>query len=136
MEEAVIHTLLRADAVAALVGRRVRPGQRLQGDPLPSIVFTRVGGADDLTTEGPSGTTDSRIQIDCYGASAAEARTVAKAVRAHLRGFQDTVTVEEVAHEIQLIELINYRDGPAEGEDPDKVYRHIQEHTVWAVEPS
>jgi hypothetical protein len=47
-----------------------------------------VSGTPGYTMQGPDGLEASRVQFDCRGATAAEARAVADALDARLSGFR------------------------------------------------
>jgi hypothetical protein len=89
MEEA-LRALLRGNpAVAALVGTRVDWGMRPQGSSLPAICLTVISDAPvNRTLDGP-GPSQARVQVDCFGATYASAKTVARAVRRALDGRKD-----------------------------------------------
>lgn len=80
--------LLRAHApLMTLVGRRVVWDTLPQGSPQPSIVMFVVSGVTDYTMAGASGLVMTRVQFDCRGESAAEARAVADALSERLSGL-------------------------------------------------
>ncbi len=54
---------------------------------LPYVVLFRVSGVDDITLDGRSGFVSGRVQVDCYGATYAEAITASRAITAALSGY-------------------------------------------------
>lgn len=80
MEEALTAQLLASAGLLALVGERITWGLREPGSPLPALVLTLISARPDYTTTGASGLTDNLIQADCWGATYAEAKAVARAV--------------------------------------------------------
>lgn len=133
MEEAIIALLLANDGVIQIVANRLTPGVRPQRGVLPCLVFNKIDGGQDVTHAGANGQTDSRVQIDSYAATYAEAKAAARAVRLALNGYRGTVTVKGGAIPLQGVFLDSDRDL-FEGEDPDKVFRVSQDFKVWAEE--
>lgn len=89
MEEALRAVLLGHAPVAALVGSRVDWGVRPQASGLPAICLTTVNdGPLHHTLDGP-GPSRARVQVDCFGASYASAKALARAVRRHLDTYSD-----------------------------------------------
>lgn len=82
--------MLATAGVTALVASRVYCGSRPQGGTVPDIVINRISGAPIYTDDGESGLTNARIQIDCYGATYAAAKGVARAVQVSLSDFLGT----------------------------------------------
>lgn len=80
MEEFLRALLMEAPDVADLVGTRVDWGGGRQGSGYPSIVLTQVGGAQGKTLVGRDGLEQGRVQVDCYGVSFSEAKSVSRAV--------------------------------------------------------
>lgn len=118
MEAAIINRLLAAAALAALVGRRVTPGRRAQGAPLPAVVLHRVDGARDYHLGGPSGLVASRIQIDCWANTYGDAKRTARAVEAELSAARWTVD----AVRINAVLIADERDDTFD-EDGNALYR-------------
>jgi hypothetical protein len=87
MEEALIAKLLATPGVAGLAGTRVYPGSRPQGSPLPALVFSLIDGMPLYADDGEVGLAQSRVQIDCWADSYADAKTLARSVKAALSGF-------------------------------------------------
>ena len=88
MEEG-FRALLQGDAgiLAIVPAARINWGERPTREQLPAIVLTLVSGGESLTLDGPDGLAEARVQVDCYGATFAQARAVAEAVRARLNGY-------------------------------------------------
>ena len=101
MEEALIARLLGIAAVGGMVGTRVYPGSRPQGSALPAVVLNRISGGPLYADDGEVGLEQARIQVDCWAASYAGAKLLARAVTASLSAFEGTVGETT----FQLIEL-------------------------------
>lgn len=57
-----------------------------EGTTLPRASVYRTGGVQDHSMAGP-GTMTTTVQIDCYGATYAEAITASRAIRTALAGY-------------------------------------------------
>lgn len=88
MEEALVAFLLADAALAGLVATRITWQSRPQGEALPAVTLQRVSGARDYHMQGPSGLVQSRVQVDCWGATYASALAVSRAVRSLLSGIR------------------------------------------------
>lgn len=129
MEEELRNRLLAATALADLVPPdRIVWGQR-QG--LPAVALWRVSGRPDYHLKGASGLVDSVVQIDCWGSSYGEAKSVAREVRAVLSGLSDAV--------FRSIFIENERDGfeagdgAPDGSTPSNFYRTSLDVRVWST---
>lgn len=74
-----------------LVGARVYWNERPQATALPSVTLTRVTGQPQYEMDRPSGLVMSRVQVDCWGATYASAKGVARAIKSVSSGFRGTV---------------------------------------------
>jgi len=91
MMQTVLANLLLAHApLAALVGNKIHWDTMGQGNPLPSIVMYVVSGVTNYTMQGQSDLAMTRVQFDCRGKTAAEARAVAEALEQRLSGLRTT----------------------------------------------
>lgn len=84
MEAALIAHLLASPPVSALAGTRIKPTLRGQNDNAPCLVVTTISSHPVYHTGGQSDLTESRVQMDCWGNSASEALSLARAVKASL----------------------------------------------------
>lgn len=87
MQQVLANLLLAHAPLQALVGNRIQWDEMGQGQPLPFVVMYVVSGVTDYTYAGPSGYVETRVQFDCRGTTAAEARAVANALSDRLSGF-------------------------------------------------
>jgi len=120
IEAAVIAHLLADAGVEALVEDRVFPVSLPQGARLPSVVVARVDGAPLLADDGPSGLSNPRLQIDCWGSSYASAKALARAVTSSLNAYSGDMAGLDVPH----VELEAERDMPREGGSNQSEYRY------------
>lgn len=118
MEASLIAKLLATAGVTALVGQRINWSRRPQGQALPAIVLTRVSGLPDVHHAGASGLVESRVQVDCWGASYGSAKAVARAVEAAVTA--QTFTQGAIRFDVILVD--SERDSTFEV-TPDTLYR-------------
>jgi len=85
-------TLLTGDAaITTLVPvARINWVSQPQGAGAPYVTLHTIGGAEDLTMQGPDGLLMGRVQVDCYGETAKQADDVAQAIVTRLHGYRDT----------------------------------------------
>ena len=91
MEQSFIALLLSDSALVALVGDRIHWDTQTQGEAKPAVVLYLVSDVPDYHMQGPSGFVESRVQIDCRGATRKSAKAVASAVQDLLSGYAGTV---------------------------------------------
>ena len=88
MENAFRALLTSSAAVTAHVpATRINFGTHPQGAQFPGIVLNTIDDAEGMTFTGPDGLSQARVQVDCYGATYAEAKSLARTVRGDLNGF-------------------------------------------------
>lgn len=91
--ETVLLRLLLDDAdLAALVGKKVFALVIPQGTKLPCVTFQRVNGNPQNCLHGHSGLEDIDLVIDVWAHGYAEAKAVAKAVRAAMPPAGDPIS--------------------------------------------
>lgn len=82
---AIVARLVADTTVNGLTGGRVSWVRRKQGDALPAVVLSGVGGsADDLLVEDAD-IIESLVQADCYAETHVAAWALARAVTAALK---------------------------------------------------
>lgn len=124
MEETLSALLLANGAVAAVAGERVNWSAR-PTDDLPAITMHRISGRRDATNEGRSGLVSSTVQIDIWGATYKQAKSLARAV---IHALPSTPTGE-----LQGI-FIESESDSFEGVDPSPLYRTRLDISVWHKE--
>lgn len=86
-----METDFRAALIAAaglgLPATRISWGAHPQGEALPAIVLNVIDDAQGLTLQAPDGLHRGRVQVDCYAATYAAAKTLSRAVSAALHGY-------------------------------------------------
>ncbi len=128
--EKALQTLINADAgVTALIAGRIYPLQTPEATPpltnteglYPAIEYFKVTGPRDMQYGAPVGTARPRIQFNCYGNNYADCKHVFAALRSAINGYSGVVTTEDGPVTIQLIELLDERDGYNEQAKVDHV---------------
>jgi len=76
--------LVAAPAVTALVGQRISPAFRAQGEDVPCVTLTLVAVTPQNHLAGVPTLDQNRVQVDSWAATYAGARDVAAAVRTAL----------------------------------------------------
>lgn len=137
MEEA-LHALLTADAgVAAIVGARVTPYERLQGGALPALTYARISGRRDYAHDGPTGFSESRVQLDAWADPAADAsaygtaKAAARAAVAAVSGYRGTVGPTRIGG--IFVEAERDLRGDTAG-DTQRLARVSLDLTIWHTE--
>ncbi len=92
--EVVRTILIAAPAVTALVGQRISPVLRAQGEPLPAVVLTRVSLAPLNHLSGAPTLDANRVQVDSFAATYAASRDLADACRTALEAAGLTMESE------------------------------------------
>lgn len=133
MEEALTQFLLAQAGLTALVGTspaRVTWGRRAQGSPLPAVVLHVISRTHGYTMAGDTGTRPQRIQVDCWAATYAAAKAVARQVTAALSGAKTTVGAVEFLGGFKESE----RDSFEQGEGADVLHRCSMDFIIWTRE--
>ena len=87
MQLVLANLLLEGSALRAVVDDRVFWDEFPQGLDYPGIVMFYISGVPGNHMQGSDGLTPARVQFDCRGNSADEARRIAEALDARLGGF-------------------------------------------------
>lgn len=127
MEESLAALLLADTGVAALAGKQIAWGKAGQTVTPPYAVLNVITGLRDTTHDGPSGLKMGRVQIDCYGTTPLQARTLARAVEAKLNGFKGT----QGGTIFDGIFFDSERDGYEDSATPDKRHRVSTDYLIW-----
>lgn len=90
MQTRLANLLLTYAPLVKLVSNRIHWDTLPQGVPQGTIGMSVVSGITDYHLAGPSGLVFNRIQFDCRDGSAAKARAIAEALKAHLSGYRGT----------------------------------------------
>ncbi len=127
MEEALVARLLGTPALSALVGNRITWGERVKKEQLPAITMLGVSPGRSYVHGGADQTANPRIQFDCYGATANQAKAVARALR-------DTLETPATQSGIDFsVSLLDAMRGPLIEDTGGglKVHRYSLDFFVW-----
>jgi len=115
----------------SLVGTRIYPEVLPQAPTYPAIVYQRISTTRLRALDGPVGLARPRIQLDCYGATYAEAKEIA----ANLRLALDGKSFEQNFVRVQAAFLEDERDIlETEGRDISDERRVSLDFFVWHEE--
>ena len=115
---ASIRTRLTTDtAISALVGQRVRSDALRQDETLPAIVYRVITSTPYESLGSPGDLMRSRVQVDSYGITRADANSLAEKVRLRLHKFRGLVGTQFIK-EISLVSGETHLvDRPQAGSD-------------------
>lgn len=128
MEEALRAALLASAALATIVADRISWGARPQASSLPAVILHVVTAPSDHTYRGRVGLVGHIVQIDCWGGSYLDAKTLARAVLAALDGLKTPP--------LQAFPLDVRDDDFVQGDGPDAsgasdFYRTSIDARIW-----
>ena len=88
IEEALSAYLLAHASVAALAGTRGYPNVVPQEVALPNWAYQRISGPELMDHGGNAKLESGRFQFTCHGDEYRDAKNLARAIRAALRGYR------------------------------------------------
>jgi hypothetical protein len=131
MLTAVRAYMLTNAPLVALVGEKIRPLRRGQGDGLPIVVLQVAGHVPEYTLIAGIPFAETRLQVDCWAETFAGAEALARAVKAVLSGAR--FTSEGVV--FSGVFLISERPGFEADGPTSRLVRTILEFRVWHSDP-
>jgi hypothetical protein len=129
IEQRLVAKLKATADITDLVGAgdlaRIQPSQRMQFAEMPALIYQLLEETPCNSANAATDTSQSRIQVDIYAASYAEAKALSILVAAALNGWHDTDGC------IWLLESSTYNlDGPYPA-DEAAAHRFTHEYLVW-----
>lgn len=112
--ETVRAILVAAPAVTSIVGQNIEPVRQDQATDAPRVLLTRVSLTPANHLKGAPTLDQSRVQLDAFGVTYAQARSIADACRAAL----------EAADVVMDSEYDNFEPDVSE-------YRITQDYLLW-----
>ncbi len=112
IEQGLVAHLLADGPTAALIGTRVHPIVRPQGDPLPAVVYQRVSTVRDTDLNGPTDFVQARMRLDLWDDSYGGVKALADAVRVALNGVGLASPKTLGSEPVQMVYLDNDGDLP------------------------
>jgi hypothetical protein len=104
-------------------------GQLPKDAQLPNWTYLDVSNPSDYTLQGAVELSGLRMQVDCYGQTAARAITLAKAIDRVLSGYVGTLPDGTVVQGCFRTNRLSFFDDNARN------YRRMLEYEIWYVEP-
>ena len=135
--------VLGAPAIATLVdsGVSASPRYRMfpvklpQGETRASIVYSRISGLGDNHSQGPSGLSRPRMQIDCWSLSMDSAVSLANLIKDRIDGFRgDMLWGDNSPPEAIVIQGIFFEAEREDYDDATKLYRMSRDYLIWQAE--
>jgi hypothetical protein len=132
LEAGLVSTIQADPTVAALCPVGGFAMQLPPDQTLPSWRHVSISEQTDYLLSGPDSLRMRRIQIDCYGNTAAEAISLASAIDAVLSQLKRVTLPDSDATRVEGVfrsNLIDFFDDAA------RSYRRMVEYTVWYFQP-
>lgn len=132
LEEALRELLIAESSVTDLVGQRIRPDTLLQADAMPGVVITIEEEIEHLDLESDGGLIEATVEVTAISEQKSEAREVARALKAVLRGF--TGDAGDLFLQAIQLERTTF-DWIAEDDGSDSGWHEITGvYTIWKHE--
>ena len=126
METAIYDILTNTVSVTDVVSTRIYPSRIPQGEILPAVTFQRIGNEPEDDKDGPSTLDVITLDIDLFGKSLADLKTLSGAIRGALDRFSGT----RVGIVINSIQFVTDRDMY---ENSKEIYHINQEYSVRQI---
>jgi hypothetical protein len=121
-EQALYSRLSTSNVVTDLVGTRIYPMESKQADIAPYITYERVGAGTLHTMRGALDEGLPRLQVNCWADTYASAKSVARAVRTALNGYDIGSVAMRFLDDRDLMNPDSLRKGVA------------QDYSIWTEE--
>jgi|1_EtaG_2_1085319.scaffolds.fasta_scaffold00431_24 hypothetical protein len=126
METAIYDILTNTASVTDIVSTRIYPSRIPQGETLPAVTFQRIGNEPEDDKDGPSTLDVITLDIDMFGKSLADLKTLSGAIRTALDRFSGT----RVGIIINSIQFVTDRDLY---ENSKEIYHINQEYSIRQI---
>lgn len=90
--DATVGPMVGGQASPFVAGQRVRPMMLPEGSDYPAIVYLVVATSPLTSMDGVNALQMKRMQFDCYGSNAVQAKALAKAVHNLLDGYRGVLS--------------------------------------------
>lgn len=123
MEEVLRSYLISSDGIPA----NTNWGSAPEGSSLPGVVLNVASDVSDMTQQGPSGFSTTRVQIDVYAETFGQAKKIARSIRRALDGYSGV--------DFTAFRISEY-DGGDMGDDPgSRIFRNSHDYQIsWTFE--
>ena len=134
LENAIYTLLATTPGLSALVGTDIFPDVAPQDTEPPFTVYTIISDNCQEYMSGDAGINEARVQIDSYATSSSARGVLANLLKSALDGLISTV-----AGGVAISSMFQ-KDNKRSAENPKnesdtKLYRAMQEFTVWYYDP-
>ena len=132
-----LRAYLLADATisSTVGGIRIFPIKLQQGQTNPSIVYSRISGLGDHHSQGASGLSRPRMQIDCWAQDPDVADLLARLVKERIDGFQGSMLWGANSPDEAIVVQGIFFDSEREDYDDNvSMYRSSKDYLVWFEE--
>lgn len=92
IEEALFVLLRQSTDLTTLVDKRIYRTRAIEKAPFPHVVTHRLSTDPTHSHDGNSGLDSANFEFVAYATTPETAKNVARAIRAHIDGYQGTVT--------------------------------------------
>jgi len=121
-ERRVVAKLKATTAITALVGVRIEPGNRKQGDPLPAITIFAGTKTKSNCSAGTTASGQRQIIVDSWASTYAGVKALGLLVEDALSGWSDLTGDPQVS--------MCHLQGDTDGEEPMEPGQDVREHNV------
>lgn len=123
MEQAIYNILSNTTAITDIVSTRIYPSTIPQGEILPAVTFQRITNSPEDSKDGVSTLDVITVDVDSFGKTLSELKTLTEAIRTALDRFSGT----RVGIVIDSIRFVTDRDVY---EQSKEVYHINQEFSI------
>jgi hypothetical protein len=109
IQTALRSVLINDPTVSGLVGSRVYPVHGVQNPQFPFITFNLISAARELTHSGGLLVNNAIFQFSCWGNTAIQAHSVARALIAKMQALKATVGTDKI-HLARIVNEVEFYD--------------------------
>lgn len=126
---AIINRASGQQAITEIIGRKFYPLTAGDKAKLPYVTFQIISGGSLNASNGPTGTFNRQLQINCIAATYVDVKRLADAVRDGFNGWRDSGGTPNIGS-CSLENEIDDFDEPHSGKQTG-VFRVIQHYSIW-----
>jgi hypothetical protein len=109
IQAALRSVLINDPTVLGLVGSRVYPVHAVQDPTFPFITFQLISAERELTHSGGLPVNNAIFQFSCWGSTALQAHSVARALISKMQALKATVGSDKI-HLARIVNEVEYYD--------------------------
>lgn len=128
--------LLAGGTISSRVGAgRIFPLVLPQGQVLDSIVYSRISGLGDHHSQGASGLSRPRFQIDCWSKTPDGADSLALLVKERIDGFRGVMEYGTTSPPSEVkVQGVFFDSEREDYDDTVKMFRSSKDYLIWFEE--